>query len=139
MRISEVAQRAGVLPTTIRFYESIGLLLPPHRISGQRIYGPEVLDRLAVIRFGLKTGFSLKEMKSLFLGLESRTKRRTAAQSKLKELESLRDRIKLMEKLLREIRLCRCGTMQQIAERVLKSGTPTSTPRVAKRPNLRRF
>ena len=104
MKISEAAQRSGVLATTIRFYESIGLL-PPPRIGGQRIYGTEVLDRLAVIRFGLKTGFSLKELKALFLGLESRARRRTAAQSKLKELKGLRDRIKLMERLLREIRL----------------------------------
>jgi len=57
----------------------------------------------------------------------------------ISELESLRDRIKLMEKLLREVRLCRCGTMQQIAERVLKLEGPTSAPREVKRPNLRRF
>ncbi len=91
---------------------------------------------MAVIRFGLKTGFSLKELKALFLGLESRARRRTAAQSKLKELKGLRDRIKLMERLLREIRLCRCGTIQQIAERLLKSGALASAPRVAKRPSL---
>jgi len=121
MRISEAAQRAGVLATTIRFYESIGLLPEPHRVNGQRTYGPEILDRLAVIRFGLKTGFSLKELKSLFLGFGSRARRRHAAQGKLKELKGLHDRVELMERLLKEISLCRCGTIQQIAERVMKS------------------
>ncbi len=121
MRISEAAERAGVLATTIRFYESIALLPEAHRVNGQRIYGPEVLDRLAVIRFGLKTGFSLKELKSLFLGFGSRAKRRQAAQGKLKELKGLHDRVELMERLLKEISLCRCGTIQQIAERVLRS------------------
>jgi MerR family redox-sensitive transcriptional activator SoxR len=122
MKISEAAKGAGVLPTTIRYYESIGLLPPAHRINGHRVYGSDVFDRLAVIRFGLKTGFSLAELKALFLGIESRTKRRSAAQGKLKELRNLRDRLGLMEKLLKEIRLCRCGTIQQIAERLMQSG-----------------
>ena len=128
MKISEVAQRAGVLATTIRFYESIGLLPAAHRVNGQRIYGPDVLDRLAVVRFGLKTGFSLKELKSLFLGFGARAKRRRAAQGKLKELKGLRDRVALMERLLKEISLCRCGTIQKIAERVMKSDGPDYSP-----------
>jgi MerR family transcriptional regulator, redox-sensitive transcriptional activator SoxR len=122
MKISDAAKRAGVLATTIRYYESIGLLPPAHRINGHRVYGPEILDRLAVIRFGLNTGFSLAQLKALFLGIESRTKRRSIAQGKLKELRNLRDRVGLMEKLLKEIRLCRCGTIQQIAERLMQSG-----------------
>ena len=122
MRISEVAERTGVLATTIRFYENIGLLPPPHRLNGHRVYGTDVLDRLTLIRFGQNTGFSLKELTSLFLGFSSRTKRRNAAQGKLKELKIQRDRIKLMEKLLKEIALCRCGTIQQVGERLMRSG-----------------
>ena len=128
MKISEVAKRAGVLPTTIRFYESIGLLPPAHRLSGRRVYGPDILDWLAVIRFGLNTGFSLKELRSLFLGFGSRAKRRSVAQGKLKELKALRERAQLMERLLKEVALCRCGTMQQIAQRVMKSGALQGSP-----------
>ena len=83
MRISDVVRRTGVLATTIRFYESIGLLPSPQRLNGQRIYGTDILDRLALIRFGRKPGFSLKELKSLLLGFDSRAKRRNAAQGKL--------------------------------------------------------
>jgi len=122
MRISEVARRTGVLATTIRFYESVGLLPPPARMNGQRIYGTDVLDRLALIRFGRKTGFSLKEMKSLLLGFGSRAKRRNAAQRKLKEMKFQREQIQLKERLLKQIALCSCGTMQQVAERVMKFG-----------------
>src|SRR5579859_5547668 len=122
MKISEVAQRSGVMATTIRFYESIGVLPAPHRLNGQRVYGPEVIDRLTVIRFGLKTGFSLNELKILFLEFGSRTRRRTAAQGRLKELKSLRERVMLMEKFLKEIRLCACGTIQQVANRLVQSG-----------------
>jgi|SRR5215467_10644038 len=122
MKISEVANRAGVLPTTIRFYESTGLLPAPHRINRQRVYGPEVLDQLAIIRFGLKTGFSLREVKLLFQEFKSRAKRRSAAQRKLKELETLRERVQLMEKFLRQIHLCRCGTIQKVANRLAETG-----------------
>ena len=122
MKISEVAHRSGVLATTIRFYESIGVLPAPHRVNGQRVYGPDVLDRLAVIRFGLHTGFSLNELKMLFLEFGSRTRRRTAAQGRLKELSNLRERVKFMERFLKEIRLCACGTIQQVAARLVQSG-----------------
>src|SRR6266403_127984 len=52
--------------------------------------------------FWQNAGFSLKELKSLFQGFSSRAKRRNAAQGKLKELKNQRDRIKLLEKLLKE-------------------------------------
>jgi len=47
-----VAQHAGIKPTTIRFYESIGVLPPAHRVNGHRVYGTDILDRLTLIRFG---------------------------------------------------------------------------------------
>ncbi len=120
-----MARCTGVLATTIRYYESIGLLPSPQRLNGQRIYGTDILDRLALIRFGRKTGFSLKELKSLLLGFDSRANRRNAAQGKLKEMKIQRDQIKLKERLLKEMALCRCGTIQQVGERLLKAGTRT--------------
>ena len=38
MRIGEVAQRAGVNTSLIRYYEEIALLPEPERVSGQRRY-----------------------------------------------------------------------------------------------------
>jgi MerR family redox-sensitive transcriptional activator SoxR len=133
MKISEVASRAGVLATTIRFYESVGVLPPAHRVNGQRVYGPDSLDRLGLIRFGLKTGFTLKEIKRLFSGLASRTARRKAAQGKLKDLKIERERIRLMERLLKEMELCRCGTIRQVAERLGANESPKLFPRTSKR------
>jgi MerR family redox-sensitive transcriptional activator SoxR len=122
MRISEIAERTGIRATAIRYYEKIGLLPPPHRLNGRRVYDPDVLDRLTVIRFGLKTGFSLKELRSLFAGFASRSTRRKLAQGKLQELAALRAQLQTMEKLLREVRLCRCGTVSACVERLQKSG-----------------
>lgn len=122
MRISEVAQRAGIKPTTIRFYESIGVLPPAHRVNGHRVYGADILDRLTLISFGLRTGFTLKELKELFVKFNSRSARRNTAQRKLNELRAFRNRIHIMEKLLNEIKLCQCGTIREVTERLRKSG-----------------
>lgn len=59
LRIGELAERMGVNPRTIRYYEAIGLLPEPkRRPSGYRTYGASDLERLAFIRqaqqFGLR-------------------------------------------------------------------------------------
>lgn len=63
MRIGEVARRAGVATSAIRFYEETGLLPPPDRnASGYRVYDPSVIDRLAFIRAGQAVGLTLAEL-----------------------------------------------------------------------------
>ena len=47
LRIGQVADRAGVRVSLIRYYEDIGLLPEPARVSGQRRYDETVLRRLA--------------------------------------------------------------------------------------------
>jgi len=48
-RIGDVAARAGIATSRIRYYEEIGLLPAPERISGKRRYDDTVLRRLSVI------------------------------------------------------------------------------------------
>jgi DNA-binding transcriptional MerR regulator len=49
LTIGEVARRAGKRASSIRYYESIGLLPTPRRVGGQRRYATETLRTLAVI------------------------------------------------------------------------------------------
>src|SRR5687767_4899649 len=49
MSIGEVARRAGVEPSAIRYYESLGLLPEPPRAGGKRRYDASVLDWLSLI------------------------------------------------------------------------------------------
>jgi MerR family redox-sensitive transcriptional activator SoxR len=49
LTIGEVARRAGVATSLIRYYERIGLLPEPHRLHGQRRYDAEVLGKLGFI------------------------------------------------------------------------------------------
>ncbi|MFZ0083137.1 MAG: MerR family DNA-binding transcriptional regulator [Trebonia sp.] len=65
LTIGELARRAGVTASALRYYEELGLLPPPARISGQRRY-PESADRLvAAILLYSDAGFTLAEQKAL--------------------------------------------------------------------------
>src|SRR5258708_28129652 len=67
MTISEVARQVGLEPSAIRYYEQIGLVPAPDRISGQRRYETTVLYRLAVILHARRMGFTLEEGRELLL------------------------------------------------------------------------
>ena len=70
LTISEVARQAGIRASAIRYYESVGLLPLPKRVSGQRRYHAEILRRLAFIQAAQAVGFSVAEMQMLFHELD---------------------------------------------------------------------
>jgi len=59
--IGEVARRAGVATSAIRYYERVGLLPPADRVSGQRRYGEETTGHLAFIAVAQNAGFCREE------------------------------------------------------------------------------
>jgi DNA-binding transcriptional MerR regulator len=124
LTISEVARRAGIRPSTIRYYEQIGILLPAHRVSGQRRYDGAVLRRLAVIQRARQTGFTLEEIRELFFGFAVATpppKRwQKLSRRKLAELDEAIERIKTMQNLLRRLENCRCDALDECGERLLR-------------------
>lgn len=60
--ISEVAKRAGVPASTLRYYEDKGLITSIGRRGLRRLFSANVLDRLALIALGRAAGFSLDEI-----------------------------------------------------------------------------
>ncbi|MBX9332205.1 MerR family DNA-binding transcriptional regulator, partial [Serratia marcescens] len=51
MKIGELAQRAGVAASAIRYYEQLGLLPKPVRgVNGYRVYSDSALERLHLIQ-----------------------------------------------------------------------------------------
>src|SRR5438034_11003333 len=63
LRSGELARRAGVSPDTLRHYEWRGLLPRPQRsAAGYRLYSPEALARVRLIRGALSIGFTVKEL-----------------------------------------------------------------------------
>lgn len=66
MRIGEVAERVGINPKTIRYYEGIGLLPDPERLaSGYREYNDDDVDRLGFIRTAQRLGLTLAEISEI--------------------------------------------------------------------------
>jgi MerR family transcriptional regulator, redox-sensitive transcriptional activator SoxR len=49
LTIGQVAARAGIRVSHIRYYEEVGVLAKPQRVSGHRRYGEDVLQRLSII------------------------------------------------------------------------------------------
>lgn len=64
LTIGEVAERANVAPSALRFYEREGLISAARSEGGQRRYQREVLRRIAFVRAAQRVGLSLDEIKA---------------------------------------------------------------------------
>ncbi|WP_404402859.1 helix-turn-helix domain-containing protein [Pelagibacterium halotolerans] len=64
--IGEVSERSGVPPSTLRYYEEIGLLSSVGRHGLRRQFEKDVLPRLSLIALGKTAGFSLTEISEMF-------------------------------------------------------------------------
>jgi DNA-binding transcriptional MerR regulator len=108
--IIEVTQQTGVRPSTLRYYEEIGLLRPTRRVSGRRQYDESVLQRLALIQTGQRAGFTLAELGILLNNvLDSEhggAGWHELVDRKLKEMDGLIRNIESMKQLLNDIKDC---------------------------------
>jgi DNA-binding transcriptional MerR regulator len=110
--VSELAAAVGVGSDTIRYYEKIGLLLPPERTpAGYRIYDAAVVGRLQFIQGAQRLGLTLLDIKNLLAirdtgecpcePAETLLRRRMAElDAELARLTALRDQIVAMVEAL---------------------------------------
>ena len=68
MNIGEVAERSGLPPKTIRYYEDIGLICPQRSENGYRAFRETDLHKLAFLGRARALGFSIEDCRTL-LGL----------------------------------------------------------------------
>lgn len=68
MSIGELARRAGVATSALRYYDRLGLVPVDERAGSGRRYRPEALTRLSIIRRFQHAGFSLDEISELLDG-----------------------------------------------------------------------
>ncbi len=57
--IGQAADQLGLNPSALRYYDERGLVSPPARRAGRRMYGPDELRRLAFIKIAQRLGLPL--------------------------------------------------------------------------------
>jgi MerR family transcriptional regulator, mercuric resistance operon regulatory protein len=114
--IGVVAERTGLSPEGIRFYETEGLLPAPARTEGRRrIYSLAHLKRLAFIRRARELGFTLDEVRALLklsdANPESCAKARKMAAGHLRDVRKKIADLRTLERVLAQtVSRCDAGT-----------------------------
>lgn len=122
MDIAEVARRSGVRASALRYYEEKGLIQSAAAPGERRRFAPGVLDQLALIALGQSAGFSLDEIRSMFLPTGEPNIDRQLLSAKADELDAMVRRLKAMSDGLRHAAACpaeshaQCPSFQRLLE-----------------------
>ena len=106
MTIGEIAERAGVPTSTVRYYERRGLLLPDAWKSGQRRYETGALRRLVFIGMLQDAGLSLDDIEGV-LDAATVGEWKAIARERLTSLTEEIERLQQAREYLEGALLCR--------------------------------
>jgi DNA-binding transcriptional MerR regulator len=145
MAIGEVAERAGMGASRIRYYEMRGVLPEPERAAGKRRYTEDVLRRLAIIDAAQRVGFTLEEIRDLLGSRDqpAHERLRQLAMLKLPELDDLIARATSVRRALKMCSRCDCESIdvcRMFDDRVLAFRPSSAQLRQARppvRPSIR--
>lgn len=117
LTIGQVSRRTGKAPSAIRYYEGIGLLPPPRRVSGRRRYSPHIVRTLAVIETAQRAGLTLSDA-ALLLSASPEDQRtierlRAVAERRLPEVVALIVRAELVRSWLEQAARCACPSLEE--------------------------
>ena len=104
--IAEIARRAGVPASTLRFYEEKGLIASTGRRGLKRLFGPDIFERLALIALGRAAGFSLQEIADMLTPDGSPRIDRDKLLAKAEDLDRTIQRLTAMREGLRHAAAC---------------------------------
>ncbi len=112
---SVIAKKLGINPETLRYYEKQKLIPKPIRLSNDyRVYSEEEVDQIQFILMAKSLGFSLKEIKNLFILTQieeqDREKIRALAETKSQEIQEKLIQLTRIKAVLDDLILqCRQG------------------------------
>ncbi|MGD1887723.1 MAG: helix-turn-helix domain-containing protein [Cohaesibacteraceae bacterium] len=105
--IGEVASRANVPPSTLRYYEEVGLISSVSRRGLRRQFEPDVMIRLALVALARTAGFSLSEIAAFFgKGELMQEMPRDALHAKADELDKQINKLAALRDTLRHVADC---------------------------------
>ena len=114
LTISEVAERTGVAPSALRFYEDRGLVRPLRTLGNQRRYTRAMLRTVAVIKAAQAVGLSLEDIEAALASLPPERVATKADWSRLSKTwrAKLDARIRRLQKLRDDLDGCiGCGCL----------------------------
>ena len=143
LTIGQVAARAGLRASAIRFYEAQGLLPPPMRRGGKRLYDATILDRIAAIELAKAAGLELSEIRAAVDVAHGTPARSWNAviKAKREQIDTEIDTLKLMKRILAGLAKCSCssfgGCGREFSALLAKYSAKTERRRRVQKPNGR--
>ncbi|QDZ00890.1 helix-turn-helix domain-containing protein [Nitratireductor mangrovi] len=104
--IGEVSERTGIPPSTLRYYDELGLIDSVGRHGLRRQFGPEAIWQLSLILLGKKAGFSLDEIGAVF-GKDAATELpRPRLQARADEIDQQIHDLAVLRDAIRHVAAC---------------------------------
>ena len=115
LTIGELARRTGRRTSSIRYYEEIGVLPEPVRVSGRRRYDGDAVRVLSVVEAAQRAGLTLDEVKALLAAPSGDAaaieELRAIAERKLPQVEAAIERSLLVKEWLEAAARCDCPSL----------------------------
>jgi len=133
LMIGEVARRAGIAASALRYYEKTGL--PPRiaRTSKRRQYDPQILGRIRIIVLARDAGLSVTETRTFLNGFPADTppalRWRQMAEKKIAELDELTARVAQMKLILEASFHCECRRLEDCERLIAAKSVCGACPR----------
>jgi MerR family redox-sensitive transcriptional activator SoxR len=116
LTIGEAARLAGVPASTLRYWETEGLLQAPGRVGGKRRYDREGLRQIEMVALAKRAGFTLAEIRVILSGVSGQTPPseiwRGLASAKLPEVEQTLAEAEAMKSILEAGLRCECLSLE---------------------------
>ncbi|MFF5971443.1 MerR family transcriptional regulator [Streptomyces sp. NPDC012769] len=138
--IGEVAQRSGLAPSALRFYEKKGLIEAAGRNGLRRAYRPEVLERLALITCARGAGLSIAEIHRFLVARPSDADLRARMTARAEALDEQIGRLTRLRDSMRHAAVCThapivdCPDFKRAVGGVPTALSPTAPPAPALQP-----
>lgn len=115
LTIGELARRTSRRPSAIRYYEEVGLLPEPARVSGRRRYPEQSVRTLAVIDTAQRAGLTLGEIKTLLAArpgdVAAVEELRRIAEERLPQVDAMIKRAHVVRRWLEAAQNCECPSL----------------------------
>ncbi|MEV6432535.1 MerR family transcriptional regulator [Nocardia sp. NPDC051463] len=135
--IAEVAERAGLAPSALRFYEKRGLIAADGRNGLRRTYRPDILGRLALVACARGAGFTIAEIARFIRATPTDTELRARMADKARDLDDDIARLIRMRDSLRHASTCTHEPLVECPD--FKSTFETTEAQAIRRPSTARI